>query len=134
MILRGIVTLTLVASAIAKIAGVPQMVDGLTHAGIPHSAIVPIAILELSCLTLYLFPRTAVLGALLLTGFFGGATVTHIIGKENFIPPLVVGLWIWGGIYLRIADVRDLLPLRKNPSAPLVDEQAFDAGYTREER
>src|SRR5262245_8281781 len=96
--------------------GVPQMVDGLTHAGVPRGAIVPIAVLELSCLGLYLFPRSAVLGALLLTGYFGGATVTHIIGRENFIPPLIVGLWIWGGVYFRVSELRDLLPLRKSPA------------------
>jgi len=145
-ILKGVVILTLAGSAIAKIAGVPQMVDGLAHAGIPHGAIVPIAVLELSCLALYLIPRTAVLGALLLTGYFGGAIVTHIIGRENFLPPLIIGLWIWGGIYFRIAELSDLLPLRRNPSrssfnvgkignsAPLMNEQAFNAGNTREER
>src|SRR5262249_59286527 len=93
---------TLLGSAIAKIVGVPQMVDGLTHAGVPRGAILPIAVLELSCLALYLFPRSAVLGALLLTGYFGGATVTHVIGRENLIPPLIVGLWIWGGVYFRV--------------------------------
>src|SRR5262249_58851617 len=71
MFLTEIVTATLLGSAIAKIAGVPQMVDGLTHAGIPRGAVVPIAVLELSCLALYLFPRSSVLGALLLTGYFG---------------------------------------------------------------
>jgi DoxX-like family len=137
-ILMGIVTVVLVGSAIAKIAGVPQMVDGLTHAGIPRRAIVPIAVLELSSLALYLFPRSAVLGALLLTGYFGGATVTHIIGRENFIPPLIIGLWIWGGVYFRIAELRDLLPLRKvlarGPYSPFTAEQALNASYRREER
>jgi hypothetical protein len=117
-ILTGIVAVILLASAIAKIAGVPQMVDGLTHAGIPRGAIVPIAVLELLCLTLYLLPRSAILGALLLTGYFGGATVTHIIGRENFIPPLVIGLWVWGGVYFRVAELRNFLPLRKSPAKP----------------
>jgi hypothetical protein len=112
-VLTGIVTLILLGSGAAKIAGVPKMVDGLTHAGIPQAAIVPIAILELSCLALYLIPRTAALGTLLLTGYFGGATVTHIIGAENFVPPLIVGLVVWGGAYFRIAEFQNLLPLRK---------------------
>src|SRR5215510_2200401 len=137
-ILTAIVTVILIASAIAKIAGAPQMVDGLMHAGIPRGAIVPIAVLELSCLALYVFPRSAVLGALLLTGYFGGATVTHIIGRENFIPPLIVGLWIWGGVYFRVSELRDLLPLRRSPAklayAPLMVERALNAGYTRKER
>jgi hypothetical protein len=138
MILTGVVTVILRGSGIAKIAGVPQMVDGLTHAGIPRGAIVPISVLELSCLALYLFPRAAVLGALLLTGYFGGATVTHIIGRANFIPPLIVGLWIWGGVYFRVAELRDLLPLRKSRAepayAPLMVERALNAGHTRKER
>src|SRR5262252_2541586 len=138
MSLTGIVTVVLLGSAIAKILGVPQMVDGLTHAGIPRGAILPIAFLELSCLALYLFPRSAVLGALLLTGYFGGATVTHVIGRENFIPPLIVGLWIWGGVYFRVAELRDLLPLRKSPAkpsyAPLTVERALNAGRMRREQ
>ena len=92
------------------------MVDGLTHAGIPQTAIVPIAILELSCLALYLIPRTAALGTLLLTGYFGGATVTHITGAENFVPPLIVGLIVWGGAYFRIPEFQKLLPLRRAPA------------------
>jgi hypothetical protein len=109
--LTWLVTLALLASAVAKIAGAPTMVDGLTHAGIPHGALLPIAALELICLVLYLFPRTAVLGTFLLTGYFGGATVTHIIGRENFFPPLLVGLWILGGAYFRIPQLQSLLPL-----------------------
>jgi len=134
-ILTAIVTVILVGSAIAKIAGVPQMVDGLLHAGIPRGAIVPIAVLELSCLALYLFPRSAVFGAVLLTGYFGGAAVTHIIGRENFVPPLMIGLWVWGGVYFRVTELRDLLPMRKSPVNPidvsLTTEQALNAGFGR---
>jgi hypothetical protein len=112
-ILTGIVTLVLLGSGISKIAGVPNMGDGLTRAGIPQAAILPIAALELLCLALYLIPRTTALGTLLLTGYFGGATVTHIISGESFVPPLIIGLVIWGGAYFRMAELRDLLPLRK---------------------
>lgn len=112
-ILTGVATVALVGSAIAKIAGVAKMVDGLTAAGIPQAAILPIAVLELTCLALYLIPRTTVLGTLLLTGYFGGATVTHLIGGESLVPPLVIGLMIWGGAYFRVAGLQDLLPFRK---------------------
>ena len=107
-ILRTMVTLAVAGSGIAKIGHVPKMVDGLIHAGIPQEAILPIAILELSCLTLYLIPRTAVLGTLLLTGYFGGATVTHIIGGESIIPPLFIGLLVWGGAYFRVPEMQDV--------------------------
>ncbi len=110
-ILTGVVTLALVGSAITKIAGVPKVVDGLTRAGIPASAIVPIAALELTCLALYLFPRTAVLGAFLITGFLGGATLTHVIGSESVFPPLLIGLLGLAGAYFRIPELRSLLPL-----------------------
>lgn len=111
--LRTMVTLIIAGSGIAKIAHVPKMVDGLIHAGIPQEAILPIAILELSCLALYLIPRTAVLGTFLLTGYFGGATVTHIIAGESIIPPLMIGIWVWGGAYFRVLELQELLPLRR---------------------
>jgi hypothetical protein len=110
----GIITLALVATAAMKIGHVPpRMVDGLTHAGIPENAVVPIALLELSCLVLYLIPRTMVLGAVLLTGYFGGAIVVHIIGKESVFPLILLGLWVWGGIYFRVPAIQSLLPLRR---------------------
>ena len=71
------------------------MVEGLIQTGIPVGAIVPIALLELSCLAMFVIPRTTVLGAFLLTGYFGGATLVPIIGGESIVPPLMVGLLIW---------------------------------------
>jgi hypothetical protein len=111
-ILTGIVTVVLVGSGMAKIAGVSKVVDGLRHAGIPRAAILPIGALELLCLALYLIPRTTALGTLLLTGYLGGGAVTHIIGGENFAPPLMVGLMIWVGAYCRVPELQDLLPFR----------------------
>ena len=111
-LMTGFATVALAGSATAKMAHVPQIVDGLTKAGIPAGSILPIALLELLCLTLYLVPRTTVLGMLLLTGYFGGATVTHLIGGESVISPLIVGLIIWGGAYFRVAELKHLIPLR----------------------
>lgn len=116
-ILTGIVTLALAGSGIAKIAGAPMMVDGLVRAGIPVGAIVPIALLELSCLALYLMPRTVLLGTLLLTGYFGGATVTHLIGGESLLPPLMIGLLIWAGAWFRVSEFREWIPLRNRQAA-----------------
>ena len=125
-IVSGLVTLVLLGSGIAKISGAPRMVDGLVHAGIPQVAILPIAILELSCLVLYLVPRTTVLGTLLLTGYFGGAAVTHIIGRENLVPPLAIGLMIWIGAWLRIPAFRDLIPLTASHARIEIRETAGD--------
>jgi hypothetical protein len=117
-IFTGFVTLALTGSAIAKIAGGHRMTDGLIRAGIPANAIIPISLVELFCLTLYLIPRTASVGAVLLTGYFGGVTVTHLIMREPVIPPLIIGLVIWGGAYLRADAFRAL----------------FSAGIPRESR
>jgi hypothetical protein len=113
-VFTGIITLAFAATAAMKISHVPRgMVDGLIHAGIPESAVVPIALLELGCLALYLIPRTMVLGAVLLTGYFGGAMVVLIIGKESVFPLILIGVSIWGGIYFRVPALQSLLPLRK---------------------
>jgi len=108
-----LVTLMLCASAAGKIGGAPKMVNGLIRVGIPRSAITPIAILELACLALYLVPRTTVLGTLLLTGYFGGATLAHLIGGEALLPPLMIGFMIWVGAYFRVPAFRALIPLRQ---------------------
>src|SRR6516165_4945698 len=107
----GLITLALLATASMKIAHVPKMVDGLAMVGIPENSVVPIAVLELVCLAFYLIPRTAVLGAVLLTGYFGGAMVVHIIGKESILPLIIMGLWVWGGIYFRVPTLQTLLPV-----------------------
>ena len=111
--LTGLITAALLTTASMKIAHVPpQMVDGLTRAGIPENAVLPIAVVELICLALYLIPQTMVLGAVLLTGYFGGAIVVHIISEESVLPLLMIGFWVWGGIYFRVPALQALLPLR----------------------
>jgi hypothetical protein len=113
-LLAVLVTVAFLGSATAKLAHVPKVSEELTHAGIPQGAIVPIAILELSCLVFYLFPRTSILGTFLLTGYLGGAIVTHIIGRQNFLPPLLVGLMMFASAYLRVAELREIVPFRKS--------------------
>jgi len=108
----GVVALALVATAGLKLTHAPKMVEGFSHAGIPSSAVVPIALVELACLALYLVPRTMVLGAVLLTGYFGGAIVVHIIGGQSIIPVFMLGVFVWGGIYFRVPALPSLLPFR----------------------
>jgi hypothetical protein len=102
----------ILVSATGKIAGMPKIVEGLTRAGIPRANIIPIAALELACLALYVAPRSGVLGTLLLTGYFGGAIVTHIAGHESFLLPLLVGALACTGAYFRFPELRRSLPLR----------------------
>jgi hypothetical protein len=71
-----------------------------------------LGILELICAVIYVIPRTSMLGAILLTGYLGGAIATHVRVGEQFIMPAVLGVLIWGGLYLRDYRLRALLPLR----------------------
>lgn len=113
-ILGVLVTIAFIGSSLSKLAHVPKVVEGLTQSGIPAGAVVPIGILELCCLTLYLFPKTSILGTFLLTGYMGGAIVTHIIGRQNLLPPLIVGILMFASAYLRHSDLRNLMPFRSS--------------------
>jgi len=85
--------------------------------GFPASTLLPIGLLEIACAVIYLLPRTAVLGAVLITGYLGGAVVTHVrIGEyPGALAPAVLGAAAWGGLFLRDARIRALLPLRRSP-------------------
>jgi len=102
----------LLFSASLKITSSPLMVDGLGKAGFSPGLVTAIFVLELACLAIYLVPPTAVLGALLLTGYLGGAVVTHLRVGQPFTMPVVIGVLVWAGLYLRDARVRAILPLR----------------------
>jgi hypothetical protein len=80
----------------------------------PPAAARPIGIVELSCVVLYFVPATRVLGAILLTGYLGGAIATHVHGGEAiFVVPLLIGIMLWGGLFLRDPRLRELLPTTK---------------------
>jgi hypothetical protein len=94
----------------------PQMVvEGFTHLGWPQRLAIPLGIVEVTCTILYLVPRTAVLGAVLLTGYLGGAVATHARIEEQFATPAALGVIVWLGLYLRDERLRALLPLRSPP-------------------
>jgi hypothetical protein len=116
-ILTALIMLAFVPSAILKLIHHPMAVEGFTSMGIPFGAIVPIGIAELLCLVVYLLPRTVVLGTFLLTGYLGGATLANIIGGNDFIHALVIGLFVWTAAWLRVPELRDLLPIRKTQRA-----------------
>ena len=80
--------------------------------GWTESTLTSIGLLELVCVALYVVPRTAVLGAVLLTGYLGGAVASHVRIGDPFIIPLVLGVVVWGGLYLRDERIRALLPRR----------------------
>jgi DoxX-like family len=107
--------LLLVFSAVIKLMKPPQMVEGFARLGIPDSLISQLGILELVCVIIYLIPRTSIMGAILTTGYFGGAIATNLRLGESFLLPLMAGMMIWGGLYLRDQRVRALIPLRRQP-------------------
>ncbi|RYE84521.1 MAG: DoxX family protein [Myxococcales bacterium] len=112
-ILTALPALVFTMSAAMKLSQSPEVVDGMTKGGFPPGAPLAIGVVELVCLVLYLIPRTAVLGAVLLTGYLGGAVVTHVQARNSFLVPLVVGAMVWAGIYLRETRLWSVLPLRK---------------------
>jgi hypothetical protein len=91
-----------------------EVIEGMEHVGYPAHLALPLGIVELACAIVYVIPRTSVLGAILLTGYLGGAVATHVrIGEVQFIIPIVVGILVWGGLFLRDRRIRALIPLRK---------------------
>jgi hypothetical protein len=87
-------------------------VDGSVQLGYPAHLVLGLGILELACLAIYLLPRTSFLGAVLLTGYLGGAVATHVrLGSPAFsvIFPILLGALLWGGLILRDSRLRTLL-------------------------
>ena len=109
--------LFLLFDAALKFAKPAMVVEGTVTLGYPEGVIVPLGVILLASTLLYAFPRTAVLGAILLTGYLGGAVATHVrVGHPMFshtLFPVFVGLLLWGGLWLRDSRVRALLPLRR---------------------
>ena len=89
--------------------------EGMTKYGYRADSAVPILIAEIVSVILYAIPQTAVLGAVLLTGYLGGAVATHVHAGESFVFPVGMGVLVWLGLFLRDRRVRDLLPLRRLP-------------------
>ena len=90
-----------------------MMEEGMRKYGYPPNSGVPIFIAEMICVLLYAIPRTAVLGAILLTGYLGGAVATHVHASEPWFLPVIFGVLVWLGLYLRDLRVRELAPLRR---------------------
>jgi hypothetical protein len=111
-IVSGLASLMFAMSAMMKLKGGVGPAQMFAHLGLGESLIVPIAILELSSLVIYLVPRTSVLGAILLTGYMGGAILTHLRVGEPPVIQALLGILVWLGLYLRESRLRALLPLR----------------------
>jgi hypothetical protein len=112
-VISVLVSLVFAISAFMKLKGGAEVMQGMAHLGLPESLIVPLAILELSCVVIYLIPATAILGAILLTGFIGGTICTHWRVGDPFLIQIAIGILVWLGLYLREHRLRALIPLRR---------------------
>jgi len=115
-VLSGLAVLFLLFDAGVKVLQHPMAVQGTVELGYPQGVLVTLGILQLVCLALYLIPRTAVLGAILWTGYLGGAVATHVrIGHPLFshvLFPVYVAALLWVGLWLRDERIRTVLPVR----------------------
>jgi len=116
-VLTALVALFLIFDTVIKVLRLPPAIQGTTELGYPAHTVLWIGIIELVCVGLYLAPRTSVLGALLLTGYLGGAIATHVrVGSpllSHTLFPIYVALLLWGGLYLRETRLRALIPFRR---------------------
>lgn len=116
-IMSGLATLFLLMDSVGKFVKPPPVVEGTVQLGYPESVILPLGIVLLACTLLYAIPRTSILGAILLTGYLGGAISTHVrIGNPLFshiLFPVYIAILIWGGLFLRDVRLRTLFPLRR---------------------
>lgn len=99
-------------SAYAKLTRAQPLVEGFTKFEWPIELAFAIGIVEIACAVIYLIPQTSVLGAILLTGYMGGAVATPVRIHDDFFGPIIGGVLIWGALWLRCRRVRAILPLR----------------------
>lgn len=112
-IIGAVPVLALLMSAAMKFTLPPAAMEGFAHLGLPQDLALGLGIVEAAVAIIYLFPQTAVLGAILITGYLGGAIATHIRVGDPFLMPLALGILPWLGLYLRDPRVRVLVPWRR---------------------
>ncbi len=116
-VISALTALFLLFDGVIHVLAVDPVVDSMRALGFPASAAVGIGVLELLCLTLYVVPRTSVLGAILLTGYLGGAVSAQLRIEaplfSTLLFPVYTGVLLWLGLYLRDSQLRALVPLRR---------------------
>ena len=116
-VIGGLPALFLLVDGAMKLAKPAFVVEATRNLGYTENVIVPIGIVLVICTILYLIPATSVLGAILLTGYLGGAVATHVrVGESWFsiLFPVVFGVMLWLGLYLQNVRLRTLIPLRSD--------------------
>jgi len=112
-IISGFCILFLLLDAVMKVVKDPRSMEGSVQLGWPAGAVQAIGIALLVSTILYLIPRTAMLGAILLTGYLGGAIAIMVRADQSLYFALVFGILVWAGLYLRDEKIRSLIPFRK---------------------
>jgi hypothetical protein len=107
-ILGTLLVLFLLVDGAGKVLRLPLYVEGTAKVGYPDASLVPLGVVLIASTLLYAFRRTSVLGAILLTGYLGGAVATHVRMGQSFVFPLVFGVIAWGCLFLRDARIRAL--------------------------
>jgi hypothetical protein len=115
-VLSTLAAVSLLLDSIGKLMEIPPVVAGSAELGYPASTVFPIGVILLLCVVAYVIPSTSVLGAVLLTGYLGGAVATHVRVEDPLLShtlfPIYVGSLVWGGLLLRDARLRALFPRR----------------------
>lgn len=111
-IMSALPVLMLLFSGVMKLSKSPEVAKGFEAVGWPANLAFALGVVELACTILYIIPPTAVLGAILLTGYLGGAIATHARLGQPFILVVGFGILIWGGLFLRDPRIRALIPIR----------------------
>ena len=111
-VISVLASLVFALSAFMKLKGGAELTEGMAHLGLPESLVVPLAMLEISCVVIYLVPATSVLGAILLTGYIGGAICTHLRVGDPYVVQIALGIFVWLGLYFRENRLKGLIPLR----------------------
>ena len=115
-VLSGVAILFMLFDSTIHLMVIQPVVDSFNQLGYPADLSVTLGIIELACLVLYVIPRTAVLGSILLTGYLGGAIAIqlriHAPLFSTTLFPIYIGVMLWGGLYLRDGFVQRIIPLR----------------------
>jgi hypothetical protein len=113
-VMSALPVLLVLFGSVMKLMKTASVIEGFVRAGVPERLIIPVGVIELVCVIVYVIPQTAVLGAILMTGLLGGATITTLrIADPTYPMPVVLGMLAWGGLFLRDTRLRELIPIRK---------------------
>ena len=113
-VVSAIPVLLMVFSAVMKFAKPAPVVEGMVRFGYPAGLLFVLGVLEFLSCVVYVIPQTAILGAILMTSYLGGATATNVrVGDPSYIMTVLLGVMVWGGLFLRDERIRALIPFRR---------------------